>query len=88
VFIEKGIGLVLPGLSPGTLGMLYEYNPSMVEVMISIGIVGVGALIFTVYSKVAIPLAFHRPYEADKEAIEEGLETLPKVSVSDLPRIL
>jgi len=56
--------------------------------MISIGIAGVGALIFTVYSKIAIPLAFHGPYEADKEAIEEGLETFPKVSVSDLPRIL
>jgi Ni/Fe-hydrogenase subunit HybB-like protein len=88
VFIEKGIGLVLPGLSPGTLGMLYKYSPSMVEVMISIGIAGVGALIFTVYSKIAIPLAFYRPYEANKEAIEEGLETLPKVSVSELPRIL
>ena len=74
--------------SPGTLGMLYEYSPSMVEVMISIGIAGIGAFIFTIFSKIAVPIAFRRTYDEDKETIEEGLETLPKVSVSDLPRIL
>jgi Ni/Fe-hydrogenase subunit HybB-like protein len=88
VFIEKGIGLVLPGLTPGTLGEVYAYNPSLVEVMVSIGIAGIGALIFTIFSKIAVPIAFRRPHEEDKEAIEEGLEILPKVSVSDLPRIL
>jgi len=88
VFIEKGIGLVLPGLTPGTLGEVYAYDPSLVEVMISIGIAGIGAFIFTIFSKIAVPIAFRRPYEEDRETIEEGLETLPKVSVSDLPRIL
>ena len=88
VFIEKGIGLVLPGLTPGTLGEVYAYDPSLVEVMISIGIAGIGVLIFTLFCKIAVPLAFRRTYEADKEIIEEGYETLPKVSVSDLPRIL
>ena len=72
VFIEKGIGLVLPGLSPGTLGMLYEYSPSMVEVMISIGIAGIGAFIFTIFSKIAVPIAFRRTYEEDKEATKSG----------------
>jgi Ni/Fe-hydrogenase subunit HybB-like protein len=56
VFIEKGIGLVLPGFTPGTLGELYEYNPARVEVMIAIGVVGVGMLVFTLLSRVAIPL--------------------------------
>jgi molybdopterin-containing oxidoreductase family membrane subunit len=56
VFIEKGIGLVLPGFTPGTLGEVYEYAPSSVEVMIGIGVVGVGTLVFTLLSKVAIPL--------------------------------
>jgi len=71
VFIEKGIGLVLPGLTPGTLGEVYEYAPSTVEVMISIGIAGIGAFIFTVFSKAAIPLAFQkRPKEVEgKEQI-------------------
>jgi Ni/Fe-hydrogenase subunit HybB-like protein len=58
VFIEKGIGLVLPGFTPGTLGELYEYSPSRVELMIATGIVGVGMLVFTLLSRVAIPLTF------------------------------
>jgi len=58
VFIEKGIGLVLPGFNPGTLGELYDYTPSIAEVMILIGVAGVGVLIFTLVSKAAIPLAF------------------------------
>ena len=59
VFIEKGIGLVLPGFTPGTLGEVYEYFPSRPELMIGVGIAAVGVLIFTLLSKVAIPLAFH-----------------------------
>jgi hypothetical protein len=30
---EKGVGLVLPGLTPGALGELYEYFPSRQEAM-------------------------------------------------------
>jgi Ni/Fe-hydrogenase subunit HybB-like protein len=71
VFIEKGIGLVLPGLTPGTLGEVYSYDPSIVEVMISIGIVGVGAFVFTVFSKAAVPLAFQkRPDQKRPKEIE------------------
>jgi len=65
VFIEKGIGLVLPGFTPGTLGEFYEYSPSSVEMMIAVGIVGVGALVFTLLSKVAIPLTFTEPLDED-----------------------
>ena len=59
VFIEKGIGLVLPGFTPGTLGEVYEYTPSSTELLILVGVVGVGILVFTLLCKVAIPLAFH-----------------------------
>ena len=45
----------------GTLGEVYEYFPSRAEVMIVIGVAGVGVLIFTLLSKIAIPLAFHEP---------------------------
>jgi Ni/Fe-hydrogenase subunit HybB-like protein len=76
VFIEKGIGLVLPGLTPGTLGELYEYFPSRAEVMISIGIAGVGVLVFTLLSKAAIPLTFSEPLGDDNSAQEGGSATL------------
>jgi molybdopterin-containing oxidoreductase family membrane subunit len=57
VFIEKGIGLILPGLTPGLIGETYEYVPSRVEIMIGVGVAGAGALVFTLMTKVAIPLA-------------------------------
>lgn len=58
VFIEKGIGLVLPGFTPGTLGEVYQYTPSLAEWMICVGVAGIGVLIFTFFTKVAVPLAF------------------------------
>lgn len=63
VFIEKGVGLVLPGFTPGSLGEVYEYFPSRVELMIAIGIAGVGVLVFTLLSKAAIALTFSEPLE-------------------------
>ena len=77
VFIEKGIGLVLPGLTPGTLGEVYEYFPSRPEVMIGIGIVGVGVLVFTLLSKAAIPLTFSEPLEWEGELRAEGRPEVP-----------
>jgi molybdopterin-containing oxidoreductase family membrane subunit len=57
VFIEKGIGLILPGLTPGTLGELYEYVPSASEMAIGAGVLAAGMLVFTLLTKIAIPLA-------------------------------
>ena len=54
VFIEKGIGLVIPGYTPSVLGEIYEYEPSQTEILVSAGIFGVGALLFTAMSRVAI----------------------------------
>jgi len=69
VFVEKGIGLVLPGFTPGTLGEVYEYFPSITEIMICIGIAGVGTLVFTLLAKIAIPLSmFHRSDDEDPAA--------------------
>lgn len=54
VFIEKGMGLVVPGYTPSVLGEIYEYSPTGIEWQVSIGIFGVGALLFTLMSRVAI----------------------------------
>ncbi|MHC4504525.1 MAG: NrfD/PsrC family molybdoenzyme membrane anchor subunit [Planctomycetota bacterium] len=77
VFIEKGIGLVLPGFTPGVLGDFYEYYPSRQELMICVGIVGAGTLVFTLLSKAAIPLTFSEPLEWDNQLRAEGS---PKVA--------
>jgi Ni/Fe-hydrogenase subunit HybB-like protein len=56
VYIEKGMGLVIPGMTPDTLGEIYEYRPSAVEWMVAIGVFGLGALVFTTLVNVAVPI--------------------------------
>ncbi len=56
VWIEKGMGLVVPGFVPTPLGEVFEYSPHWGEVFISLGIWAAGALIFTLLAKVAIPI--------------------------------
>ncbi len=56
VYIEKGMGLIIPGMTPSTLGEIYEYVPSMTEILISIGIFSLGFLAFTLMVKVAVPI--------------------------------
>ena len=53
VYLEKGMGLVIPGLTPDTLGEIYEYFPSAGEIAVSMGIFSVGFLVFTLMVKVA-----------------------------------
>ena len=70
VYIEKGMALVIPGMTPDTLGEIYEYVPTLVEVRIGAGIFAVGFLVFTLLCKVAIPL-LQEP-ETAVENIQEG----------------
>ncbi len=56
VYLEKGMGLVIPGMTPDTLGEIYEYVPSTNELKLAMGVLAVGALIFTLMVKVATPI--------------------------------
>ncbi len=56
VYIEKGMGLIVPGLTPDTLGEIYEYYPSLNEVRVAAGIFAIGFLVFTLMLKVAVPI--------------------------------
>jgi molybdopterin-containing oxidoreductase family membrane subunit len=56
VFIEKGMGLLLPGMTPDALGEVYAYNPSLNEIVVAAGIWGIGALLFTLMAKVAMAI--------------------------------
>jgi len=67
VYIEKGMGLVIPGFVPGTLGEIYEYTPTMQEKIISIGIWAAGALIYTLLLKFALPIHTGRLRFVSKE---------------------
>ena len=56
VYIEKGMGTIVPAFTPDTLGEIYEYAPTLTELRIGAGIFGVGFLVFTLLCKIAIPI--------------------------------
>ena len=56
VYIEKGMGLVMPGFVPDTLGEIYEYSPAMSEIIVTMGIWAAGALLYTLLLKFAVPV--------------------------------
>jgi len=56
IWIEKGMGTVIPAFIPSPLGETWEYWPSDPEVVISIGVWGLGALVFTMLAKIAIQI--------------------------------
>jgi molybdopterin-containing oxidoreductase family membrane subunit len=56
VWIEKGMGLIIPGFIPHTLGEIYEYSPSLVEVMVSAGIWAFGAMVYTLFARGAVAI--------------------------------
>lgn len=56
VWIEKGMGLVIPGFIPTPLGEIWEYTPRLYEILISTGVVGFGMLLYTLLLKIAIPI--------------------------------
>lgn len=60
IWVEKGMGLIVPGFVPGPLGDVVEYSPSTVEIGVSAGIWAIGMLVFTALLKVGIPLQVGR----------------------------
>ncbi len=56
VYIEKGMGLVIPGLVPDTLGEIYEYSPTGIEILLTMGIWATGLFVYTMLLRVAVPI--------------------------------
>lgn len=56
-YIEKGMGLIVPGLTPDTLGEIYEYFPTITETRVAAGVFALGFLVFTLMLKIAVPIS-------------------------------
>ena len=56
IWIDKGIGLVIPGFIPSPLGEIAEYTPTWVELLVTLGIWAAGLFLFTVLVRVGIPI--------------------------------
>jgi Ni/Fe-hydrogenase subunit HybB-like protein len=54
IWIEKGMGMIVGGFVPSALDQVTEYSPTPRELMITIGVYAIGALILTVLYKIAV----------------------------------
>ena len=74
IWIEKGMGLIVPGFIPTPLGDIVEYAPSLTEIQVCVGIWATGFFIFTLLLKAAIPI------ESGKLRWQEESLDFPKMS--------
>ena len=56
IWVEKGIGLVVPGFIPSPLGEIVEYTPTLVEIGVTAGVWALGLFVLTVLVRVALPI--------------------------------
>jgi molybdopterin-containing oxidoreductase family membrane subunit len=56
IWIEKGMGLVIPGFIPSPLGEIVEYQPTSVETVVSLGVWCLGALAFVLLVRPVLAL--------------------------------
>jgi len=59
LWIDKGLGMVIAGFVPTPLGKVVHYAPTAPELMISLAIYAVGALLVTALYKIALELRGH-----------------------------
>jgi len=56
IWIEKGMGLIVPAFVPSPLGELVEYAPTRDEILVCLGIWAFGLLLYTIFVRVTIPV--------------------------------
>ena len=56
IWVEKGMGLVIPGFIPSPLGEIVEYTPTVVELGVTAGVWALGMFVLTVLVRVALPI--------------------------------
>lgn len=67
-WIEKGMGLIVPGFIPSTLHEIVEYRPSLTEWKVTAGVWAFGLMIYTVGLKAAMTVFARNSESVAKEA--------------------
>lgn len=60
IWIEKGMGLIVPGLVPSPMGEVVDYAPSLVELGVTGGIFALGVFVVTVLVRPALMIESKR----------------------------
>jgi len=56
IWIEKGMGLIVPAFVPTPLGEIVEYVPTIHETVVCFGIWAFGLLLYTIFVRVSVPV--------------------------------
>jgi len=56
IWIDKGMGLIIPAFIPTPIGEIVEYAPTLNETLVCLGIWAFGLLIYTILVRVTIPV--------------------------------
>jgi Ni/Fe-hydrogenase subunit HybB-like protein len=73
IWIEKGMGLVIPGFIPTPLGAIIEYTPSLNETLVCFGIWAFGLLCYTLFLRMAVPILQGRLSKANEGLSDEQI---------------
>jgi len=66
IWIEKGMGLVIPGFIPTPLGAIVDYLPSLNETFVCLGIWAFGLLCYTIFLRMSVPILQGRMSKANE----------------------
>lgn len=76
LWIDKGLGMVVTGFIPNPLGQVMDYSPTFIEILITLGVYAMGALIVSGLYKVALSVKKSQHPEA---WVKEGKTELKQV---------
>jgi Ni/Fe-hydrogenase subunit HybB-like protein len=56
IWIEKGMGLIIPAFVPSPVGEIVEYTPTLNETLVCLGIWAFGLLLYTIFVRITVPV--------------------------------
>lgn len=82
IWIEKGMGLVVPGFIPSPLGEIVEYTPTLNETLVCLGIWAFGFLCYTLFLRMAVPILQGTLSKANEPRVESKTASIGAVAAS------
>jgi molybdopterin-containing oxidoreductase family membrane subunit len=76
IWIEKGMGMIIPAFIPSALHEIVEYRPSLTEWKVTAGIWALGFMIYTLLLKITINVYSRNMRDAQGQRTIESKDAL------------